>query len=987
MLNPSLDGTALMTSPEAPMATCARPRRRWVDTVGAMLGTIRGRIVIAFLVMSAITGALGLSAASSIRRADELVSQTFDRSLMSINYARAAATDFAGMRAVEARRWLITDPATRTVLDERLLSLQRLLAEDLEIAVERAQSDRATEAARVAEQAVAAWAAARAKLSDQGQGEAAYAELDRHAAVAEENFDLFINYTAGDGFIYRQQARAIVARETRLNLFGTLFAVLLSGTVAFCLARRIMGPLTDASRAASRIAAGDLSGTMPAGGADEVGTLLAAMGVMRDNIRHAMEREVAQRISAEDQLADALETSREGIVVVDEAGRVTLTNSQADDYLGFAAGRLPAGSAIAGLARNAAGSGCLARALLDATEERSELRLDDGRWLRISRNATRSGGFIAVCSDITLIKQQEAILQSTNLRLDTALDNMSQGLCLFDAGGRLTVVNRRYCEIFGLSPDRLPLGLPYREVAALSAAGRADRRSDPDAFALALAETAACRPSNADFLHLADGRVVEVSHKAVRGGGLVATFEDVTERREADARIAFMARHDVLTGLPNRAMFGERIEEAVAHLGRGSPFAVLCLDLDRFKEVNDTLGHPVGDALLRAVADRLRACVREVDTIARLGGDEFAIIISEAEQPQDAAVLARRIIEVVSAPYDLDGNRASVGVSIGICFAPGDGTTCDKLLKNADVALYRAKADGRGTWRFFEAAMDVSLQARRALELDLREALVREEFELHYQPIYDFRARCIGGFEALVRWRHPVRGLVPPGEFISVAEEIGLIVPLGAWCLTTACTEAMRWPDGIKVAVNVSAVQFRDEVIVEAVREALTRSRLPPGRLELEITESVLLKDNLTTLATLHALRRLGVRIAMDDFGTGYSSLSYLRSFPFDKIKIDQSFVRDITSKTDSGLIVRAVIGLGLSLGMRTTGEGIETEAQFDRLRSEGCDEGQGYYFAKPAPAREVPTMIERWSREAKGALREAGGTPREAKGTPRAVA
>ena len=945
-----------------------RPRRAG-DAIGAMLGTIRGRIVIAFLVMSAITGTLGLSAASSIRRADELVSQTFDRSLMSINYARAAATDFAGMRSVEARRWLITDPAARAALDERLVSLQRLLAEDLEIAVARAQSERATGAARTAEQAVAAWTAARAKLSEQDQGQAAYAELDRHAAAAEESFDLFINYTAGDGFIYRQQARAIVARETRINLFGTLVAVLLSGTVAFFLARRIMGPLADASQAASRIAAGDLSGTMPAGGADEVGTLLASMGAMRDNIRQAMEREVAQRISAEDRLADALETSREGIVVVDEAGRITLTNSQADDYLGFAAGTLPPGCAIADLApRDGAPSGSLARALLDAAEERSELRLTDGRWLRISRSATRSGGFIAVCSDITLLKEQEATLQSTNLRLDTALDNMSQGLCLFDAAGRLTVVNRRYCEIFGLKPEALPLGLPYHAVTALGAAGGEPPPSD--AFALALAETADGRASNSDFLHLADGRVVAVSHKAVRGGGLVATFEDVTARREADARIAFMARHDVLTGLPNRAMFGERIEEAVVHLGRGSPFSVLCLDLDRFKEVNDTLGHPVGDALLRAVADRLRACVREVDTVARLGGDEFAIILAETERPQDAAVLARRVIEVVSAPYDLDGHRASVGVSIGICLAPGDGTSCDKLLKNADVALYRAKADGRGTWRFFEVEMDVSLQARRALELDLREALGRGEFELHYQPIYDFRARRVGGFEALVRWRHPVRGLVPPGAFIAVAEEIGLIVPLGAWCLTTACTEAMRWPDGIKVAVNVSAVQFRDEVIVEAVREALAVSRLPPGRLELEITESVLLKDNLATLATLYALRRMGVRIAMDDFGTGYSSLSYLRSFPFDKIKIDQSFVRDITSKTDSGLIVRAVIGLGLSLGMRTTGEGIETEAQFDRLRCEGCDEGQGYYFAKPGPARDVPEMIERWTCGPKGLSR-----------------
>ena len=447
-----------MTSREAPVTPSRERPRRVADTIGALVGTIRGRIVIAFLVMSAITGVLGLSAASSIRRADELVSQTFDRSLMSINYARAAATDFAGMRSVEARRWVITDPVARAALDERLVSLQRLLAEDLEIAVARAQSDRATGAARAAEQAVSAWTGARAKLSERDRGQAAYAELDRHAAAAEENFDLFINYTAGDGFIYRQQARAIVARETRINLFGTLIAVLLSGTVAFYLSRRIMGPLADASQAASRIAAGDLSGTMPAGGADEVGTLLAAMGVMRDNIRQAMEREVAQRISAEDRLADALETSREGIVVVDETGRITLTNRQADDYLGFAAGTLPPGSAIADLAprdgtARQPGPGppqCRRRAqrvaprgrplAADQPKRNAQRRLHRG--LQRHHPAQGAGSHPAIDQPAPRHRPRQHV----------------QGLCLFDAAGRLTVVNRRYCEIFDLTPEDLPPG-------------------------------------------------------------------------------------------------------------------------------------------------------------------------------------------------------------------------------------------------------------------------------------------------------------------------------------------------------------------------------------------------------------------------------------------------------------------------------------------------------------------------------------------------
>jgi diguanylate cyclase (GGDEF)-like protein len=736
-----------------------------------------------------------------------------------------------------------------------------------------------------------------------------------------------------------------------INLVGTLVAILLSGTVAYALGRRIIRPVAEASRVASRIAAGDLSVAIPTGSADEVGRLLAAMGMMRDNIRSAMEQEVAQRLTAEGRLADALETSREGVVVVDAEGRITLTNGQADTDLGVGPGLLASGTPLARLAATS-DPASLARALLRPADEQGEHRLPDGRWLRIGRSHTQDGGFVAVCSDITLLKDQEARLVSTNLRLDTALDNMSQGLCLFDAEGRLAVVNRRYIEIFDLSPDAPILGLTQEALASLG--GIPSRE-------VALSGRDGTIPGR-DLRHLANGRIVAVSHRSVSGGGIVTTYEDVTERRQAEARIAYMARHDALTGLPNRSVLSERIDEALAQAGRGSHFSVLCLDLDRFKEVNDTLGHPVGDALLRAVAERLAACVREVDTVARLGGDEFAIVLTDIHLPDAAAVMARRIVEVVSSPYTLDGHLVTIGVSIGICFAPGDGTSCDKLIKNADVALYRAKADGRGTWRFFEIEMDIRLQARRALELDLREALANGEFQLHYQPIYDFRARRIGGFEALVRWIHPTRGLVPPGDFITIAEEIGLIVPLGAWCLKTACLEAMRWPDGIKVAVNVSAVQFRDEIVVASVRDALAASRLTPARLELEITESVLLKDNVATLATLHALRRLGVRIAMDDFGTGYSSLSYLRSFPFDKIKIDQSFVRDITPEADSGLIVRAVIGLGASLGMRTTGEGIETQTQFDRLAAEGCDEGQGYFIARPGPSATVHGTIAHWS-------------------------
>jgi diguanylate cyclase (GGDEF)-like protein len=432
-----------------------------------------------------------------------------------------------------------------------------------------------------------------------------------------------------------------------------------------------------------------------------------------------------------------------------------------------------------------------------------------------------------------------------------------------------------------------------------------------------------------------------------------------------------MARHDSLTKLPNRVQLAEQIDQAVAQLGRGAGFAVLCLDLDDFKRINDTLGHPVGDEVLRMVGERLQACVREVDTVARLGGDEFAILQSELHQPEEVIVLARRIVEVVSAPYEIGTHRLILGVSIGIAVAPGDGASCGMLLKNADVALYRAKADGRGTWRFFEAEMDARLQARRKLEIDLRDALEKDEFELHYQPLYNLKQERVCGFEALLRWQNPARGMVMPAEFIYVAEEIGLIVSMGEWALNRACADASTWPANVKVAVNVSPVQFKDGRLVQVVSNALAASGLSPERLELEITESVLLASGTTTLATLHALRKLGVRISMDDFGTGYSSLSYLRSFPFDKIKIDQSFIRDLGATDSSGLIVSAVIGLCSSMGMLTTAEGVETEEQLERLRMEKCDEAQGYLFSPPVSQLELPGLIARWNRTHKEALLE----------------
>jgi diguanylate cyclase (GGDEF)-like protein len=924
--------------------------------------TIRGRILVAFLIMSVITAALGGYAAHGISRAGVLVARTFDESLMSINYARAASADFAAMQASFARRWIASDPERRHQLDRNIDTLERALSDDLAIAADRSQSTRAAKAATSVQQAVTAWTEVRRRMLEGIAPVAAWDELDRYAAIVDQQIDLLVNYTAGDAFTYRQRARAAVADDTRLNLVGTGLAVLLSGLVAWLLARRIIGPVAAASAVAGRIAAGDLDGEMPHASADELGALLAAMGVMRENIRAMMQREVAQRRSAQARLADALESSREGVVVVDREGRIALANSQAADFLGSAPELLKPGVEFATAVTGSAGAGTALVRVGDQLPTTGETRLADGRWLRVSRNATQEGGFIVVCSDISVLKEQEARLTATNLRLDAALDNMSQGLCLYDADNRLKVVNRRFFEIFGLSPDGVSPGLSFREILELSVmAGNHVGKSAPELIAEQEGFIGQ-RAQGTQFQELSHGRVVAMAHQPTVDGGWVATYEDVTERRHAEARIVFMARHDALTNLPNRVLFAERIEQALSHMGRGSGFAVLCLDLDHFKQVNDTHGHPVGDQLLCAVAERLQACAREIDTVARLGGDEFAIVQRDVKHAEDAAILARRIVEVVSAPYQLEGHCVTIGVSIGIALAPADGALCERLLKNADLALYRAKAEQRGEWRFFEAEMDARLQARRRLEVELREALANDELKLLYQPIYDLERERICGFEALLRWQHPTRGLVSPAEFIPIAEEIGLIVSFGEWVLYQACAEASKWPEHVKLAVNVSPAQFTSDRLVHAVVDALAASGVRASRLELEITESVLLANSGTTFNILHSLRHLGARISMDDFGTGYSSLSYLRSFPVDKIKIDQSFIRGLAATDGSDMIVRALIGLGRSLGMLTTAEGVETAEQLSQLRMEKCNEVQGYLFSPPVDPSRIPQLLERWN-------------------------
>ena len=926
---------------------------------GSFCMTIRGRILVAFLVMSVITAALGAYATLGIRDAGVLVDKTFDESLMSINYARAAAADFAAMRAAFARRWIATEAKTRIALDAEIDRLSKTLAEDLTIAVQRSQSARAREAAANVQRAVSAWQGICDRLLDGTKMDVNWDTLDRYAAKVDEQIDLLINYTAGDGFLYRQSARATVANDMQFNIGGTVLALVLSALVAWLLARRIVGPVAVASNVAERIAAGGLDVVVPKGSADELGALLRAMGLMRDNIKEMMDREVAQRRTAQARLASSLECSQEGVVVVDADNCIVLANTQAANFLGVSPELLKPGMPLEGLHASLRYSPDVARALMRRSgrvQGTSEALLPDGRWLRISRSPTHDDGFIVLCSDISLSKRQEASLRETNLLLDAALENMSQGLCLYGADNRLEVVNRRFFEIFGLPRDRIKPGISFKEVLELSVAQQNHAGKTVEQL---LAEQAGYLNQNTvgpHFYELSDGRVVASLYSPTSDGRWVATYEDVTERRRAEAKIMHMAQHDALTSLPNRVLFRDKMQQA---LDRDEHMAVLFLDLDRFKSVNDTLGHPVGDALLCAVTERLQMVVRGVDTVARLGGDEFAVVQMNARKAE-ATDLAGRIIETLSEPFEVLGHQVLIGTSVGIATAPIDGKEPDQLLRNADMALYRAKAQGRGNYHFFQPEMDAQLQARHSLEQDLRKALIAEQFELHYQPLIDLAGDEVTGFEALLRWNHPERGMIGPDDFIPIAEEIGMIVPLGEWVVKQACRDAATWPEKLSVAVNLSAAQFRNPLLPLSMVSALAAPGLSAKRLELEITETVLLQDDRAVLDALHQIRQLGVRICMDDFGTGYSSLSYLRSFPFDKIKIDRSFIRELGNDNDCLAIVRAVTRLGSSLGMTTTAEGVETKEQLEILRAEGCTQGQGFYFSHPIPAAGIPNLLRK---------------------------
>jgi len=586
-------------------------------------------------------------------------------------------------------------------------------------------------------------------------------------------------------------------------------------------------------------------------------------------------------------------------------------------------------------------------------------QLADGRMIPIKRQPMANGGWLTTHEDVTAEKRNEKLLaekatelEVMNKRFSAALSNMAQGLCMFNGEKRLIVWNDRFAQLYDVPPQLLRVGTPYADITANRISHILKKPVDDPEVKAAVSRMMALPPDASRIDQMPDGRFLQLTRQPMEGGGWVAIIEDITERRRAEAEIVHLARHDPLTGLPNRAEFNARLENASRQMQRnGGAVTVMMVDLDRFKVVNDTLGHLAGDELLVEVGRRLQGAIGEKDTLARLGGDEFAIIQrGGGDQRGNAMALAIRIIDAISEPFDLNGHEANVGTSIGIAMAPEHGDAPEDLLKRADLALYNVKSRGRNDFRLFEHEMLEVANTQQSAERELKEAIAEGQFELHYQPVVDVRTRQLCGVETLVRWRHPAKGLISPDHFIPLAESTGLIKPLGEWILYRACADAVNWPAHVKIAVNISAVQFKKANLFDTILGALLKTGLAPERLELEITETSLLENREAHLTTIRRLKHLGLSIALDDFGTGFSSISYLTIFPFDKIKIDKSFTRDVLSRDECKAVVASTLALAQGLGIVTTVEGVETEEQYTYMRAAGAQLAQGYLFGKPVP-------------------------------------
>ncbi|OJW60241.1 MAG: diguanylate cyclase [Afipia sp. 64-13] len=674
---------------------------------------------------------------------------------------------------------------------------------------------------------------------------------------------------------------------------------------------------------------------------------------------HDVETALAEARKAHDRLHEAIDLLPQGIVFFDAEGRFILWNRKYAEIYNATSHMFRPGARFEDIVRAGVAKGCYPEAIGREEEwiaermaqfaqptNRREVTLTDGRCLLIEERATKDGGVVGLRVDITELKQREA-----SFRLLFESNPVPMVVCEIDTE-RIVGANEAALAHYGYSREEFET-LTIRDIQAFEPGVPWDGEHSVDE-----------RHARTWKHTKADGSLIDVAVYSRRltfeeRPAVLLALMDITERKRAEAHLAFAAQHDNLTGLANRALLCRQLDECLVHTRRNrKKVAVLFFNLDGFKAVNASRGHGIGDQLLVGVARRLQSVLREEDSIARLGSDEFAIVQSDVSRPEDAALLAQRLLGANSDPYVFDGHTVMCGASIGIAIGPGDGEDADKLLKNANMALSRAKSDGRGLFSFFEAGMDARAQERRRIEMELRAAIDGGVLRSHYQPLIDLKTGRVTGAEALVRWPHPARGMVSPAEFIPVAEETGLINPIGNLMLRRACMDAAGWPGDARVAVNLSPLQFRVGNLLAVVMDALKQSGLPPKRLELEITETLLLEKSDQVLATLHALRALGVRISMDDFGTGYSSLSYLRSFPFDKIKIDRSFVSDLAANQGAQAIVRSIISLGMSLGVTITAEGVETEAELGCLRAEGCHEGQGFLFSRARPNAEIVQLL-----------------------------
>jgi len=681
-------------------------------------------------------------------------------------------------------------------------------------------------------------------------------------------------------------------------------------------------------------------------------------------------REAQQRLEAEKQRLDtALNNMTQGLVLYDASARIVLCNQRYLDMYGLSTDIAKPGCHFYDLIRHRQETGSFD----DDVEEFCSTIMRNVAEGKITQTPTESagrsyvivnkplaqGGWVATIEDITERRNLEQERDRNYAFLRQIVDHIPTQITVKDVRDQRYVLANRVAEAqFGLTRDAI-VGKTAFELfpkASADIIAKDDARAlqSPDGLFL---DVAPWQTPGLGRRYITSRRI-HVPDQTGETRYIVNVVDDVTERRRADEKIAHLAHYDALTDLPNRVLFREQIERELAQIGRGEQFALLYVDVDEFKGINDSLGHHVGDELLKAVAARIKGCIRETDLIARLGGDEFAVIQTGVGSTADVVEFVTRIHEAIRQPYECLGHQLSTDASIGIALAPQDGTDLDQLIKNADLAMYGAKADGRRTHRFFEPAMDASAKARLAMEQDLRQALVDGGFEIHYQPLVNLAHNGVTGCEALLRWRHPERGMVSPAEFIPVAEDTGLIVELGEWVLKTACAEAANWPGHVRLAVNVSPVQLKCQTLALKITSALAASGLPASRLELEITEAVLIRDDEAALAILHQLRAIGVRIALDDFGTGYSSLSYLKRFPFDKIKIDRCFVSDIAEADGSSAIVQAVVNIAASRNMTTTAEGVETLEQREMLRALGCTEMQGYLFSAAKPAAEVRKLF-----------------------------